>query len=313
MELDPAQQEIIALLGRSPDRPELPADLGEQLSTALTEQLAPLAVLMGEESAMSGNSIFINKRLLANLHTCEAMAIAEKHGDFAWSVPTARGTVAHKAVELLVNWRGPADPSTVVDAALVRLVDDPRADLANFLGGLGEGEHAELRGQVVAWVTQFMECFPPLKPQWFPTVEANTKATFLQGRIVLGGRTDLTLGRPGEKVIIDLKTGSPHASHRDDLRFYGLVDTLKLKRAPRKLASYYLDTARAHAEDVTEGVLWSSVARTVDGVSRFVRIERGGEEPTRRPGSQCRWCPLADTCEAARQYEAQREEQDDRW
>ena len=59
-------------------------------------------------------------------------------------------------------------------------------------------------------------------------------------------RIDLTLGVPrgGEsrKVIVDLKTGRLLHRHREDLRFYALIETLVRDVPPRLLASYSLDS-----------------------------------------------------------------------
>ena len=57
------------------------------------------------------------------------------------------------------------------------------------------------------------------------------------------------------KVLVDLKTGGFAPSHRDDLRFYALVETLRLGVPPRLLASYYLDGGRLQQEPVSEDTL----------------------------------------------------------
>jgi RecB family exonuclease len=85
--------------------------------------------------------------------------------------------------------------------------------------------------------------------------------------------------------------------HREDLRFYALIETLRIGVPPRLLASYYLDTASFVPEEVTEDTLMASVARLSDGVGRLVELLHGGRTPTRIPGPPCRWCPVYDTCE----------------
>ena len=64
-------------------------------------------------------------------------------------------------------------------------------------------------------------------------------------------------GFPPGKVLLDLKTGGFGPAHRDDLRFYALVETLRLGVPPRLLATYYLDAARLQQEAVTEELLRS--------------------------------------------------------
>jgi hypothetical protein len=121
------------------------------------------------------------------------------------------------------------------------------------------------------------------------------------GSLVLVGKVDLLLGRTrgneAGKVIIDLKTGRFHASHLDDLRFYALVETLRLGVPPRLVAGYYLDDASARPEAVTEGSLRAALARTADGVTAIVELRHGERAPGRRPGPPCWWCPIAADCE----------------
>jgi CRISPR/Cas system-associated exonuclease Cas4 (RecB family) len=120
------------------------------------------------------------------------------------------------------------------------------------------------------------------------------------GRIVLQGRVDLTLGHArgttARKVLIDLKTGGFAPGHAEDLRFYALLETLRIGTPPIRLATYYLDSGRPHAERVTLDTLHSAVRRTVDGAVRLAGLIDHGQPPVRRPGPSCRWCPLQDGC-----------------
>ena len=129
---------------------------------------------------------------------------------------------------------------------------------------------------------------------------------------MLSGKVDLTLGsaRSGEsrKVIIDLKSGSPAVVHRDDLRFYALVETLRLGVPPRRVATYYLDSARAQPEDITAELLHAAARRTVDGARKLLELRLGARPPEVRPGGACRWCPVLETCESG-QLQVQRAEE----
>src|SRR5690606_30617843 len=148
-----------------------------------------------------------------------------------WSVAAARGKVAHKAIELSINWRREITPWSLVDEALARLElgDD---DFARWLQGIGEAERAELRGEANDRVVKFLECWPPLRKGWRPATEASVRQDVAGERVVLRGKVDLTLGAPdglvAGKVLIDLKTGGTRPAHLDDLRFYALVETLRL-------------------------------------------------------------------------------------
>lgn len=244
---------------------------------------------------LGGERLFVNKHFLSRVHGCEAQHLSPE--GFAWNVQNARGFVVHKAIELLVNWRGEPEPGELVDDALARLADDP-GERGAFVAGLTDGDLAELRSGAVSRVTRFVEVFPPIPRSATPVTESPTR--FTHGCIELGGRSDLTLGRlqgdESRRVIIDLKSGRRVHSHREDLRFYALVETLAHRVPPRKLATVYLDEADAEVEDVSEGVLRAALRRTLDGIARHVELTVERRDAVKRPGAPCRWCPLRTDC-----------------
>lgn len=290
-EFNPAQQRVIDLLGKAPDRdrPIIPAELGDELQAELDETLTAAA-----EVIPPNQPLFVSKHALAGVNQCEAHHLAGD-GAFEWSPATARGTVAHRAIELGVHVQGQPVPGDLVDEAIARLAD-ANAPISHYVESLGDYDRAEIRSLAVNHVSRFFDCFPPLKAAWIPRTESRIAAEFAGGRIRLSGKVDLTLGRAGDKVIIDLKTGWPSPMHREDLRFYALLDTITLGVAPRKVASYYLDEAVAHAEDVSEGSLVAAARRTAAGVLRLIELHHDKAEPVRHAGPTCRWCPLADDC-----------------
>ena len=289
--LNPAQRRVIDLLGRGAERAELPAGIHGELRAVLEEELEPLAEHLGD------TPLWVSKHALATVHACEAHYVASVDDRFDWTPANARGIVAHRAIEILVHWQGDPAPADVVDETIARLTDEhDRGGIGGFLAAIDPYDRAELRGLAVEHVTAFTECFPRLKAAWRPRTEARMRVELLDGRVVLSGKVDLSLGRPGDKVIIDLKTGYPRQQHREDLRFYALLETLSLGVAPRKLASYYLDAAATHPEDVTEGVLRAALRRTVDGIHRIVDVRGQHREPERTPGPQCNWCAVFEGC-----------------
>lgn len=289
----PAQQRVIDLLGRGADDRPVPPEAVAALRSELDERLAPVAGRIPD-----GATLFVGKSGLHQMDTCEGRWQAEASGRFRWTVPSARGTVAHKAIELGANWRGEADPCRLVDEATARLAEDT-SPLGTFLRSLSTVELAELRRDAVAFVTAFEECFPPLKGRWRPVVDGPAKVPLAGGRVILSGRPDLTLGRAadGGKVVIDLKTGRPTRHHVDDLRFYALVDACKVGIAPRRLASVYLDAGEPVSEPVTVGVLEAATERVVRSVEAMVEVRTGSRPAAVRPGPACRWCPAARGCE----------------
>ena len=278
---------------------------GDDIVALRTDAAAGLAELA---SRLDGDdTMFVTKHGVRSVLACEANHLAPD--DFKWSPARARGQVSHKAIQLLLNWRGEPTPADLVDDAMARLADDERS-LGNYVAGLSAGDEADLRGQTVERVTKFLECFPPLDRRWHPMTEAAAQFP-VDGPIVLRARVDLVIGRPAgaesRKVIVDLKSGRIAPAHREDLRFYALVETLCRDVPPRKLASFSLDSGVAVTEEVTLGLLRSSLRRTLDAVERMIELRSESRPPDRSPGVTCRWCQLAADCAPGTAYLADEE------
>ena len=295
--LTPLQRRTLDALRRTGDPlvfdAELIADIRTEMRVALdefTERLEP------------DQDIFVTKHRIGSALDCEEHHLAPD--EFEWKPATAKGQVAHRAIQLMLSWRGDPSPTDLVEEAMARLVDEDRG-IGIWMAALGPADEADLRGMSVERVTKFIESFPPLDRRSNPVTEAAAQWP-LDGPILLRARVDLMIGRPSgdesRKVIIDLKTGRPNARHRQDLGFYALLETLARGVPPRKLATFYLDASEAQSEDVSERLLRTAVRRTLDGINAIVELEYEGRTPVRRPGSSCRWCPLAATCADGRGY-----------
>lgn len=292
----PLQLRTLALLRKGPEplvfAEEFVAELTEAARTALDE----FAERVGDVQ------VFLSKSRLSDVFGCEARLLAGE--DFTWTTRLASGIVAHRAVELLLNRRVAATPAQLVDEAYEQLADDPHPRSAGpYLAGLPEPERALLRSDAVERVTAFEESFPPLPHSVRVQTEARVRWP-ADGAVVMQGKVDLVIGtrpqgRVSHKVLVDLKTGTPWPSHREDLRFYALLETLRSGVPPRKLASYYLDAGDAQVEDVTEAVLRTALRRTLDGVDRLIELQVEGAEPVKRVGAACGWCPLGVSGECA--------------
>ncbi len=293
--LNPAQMDVLEQLGAQiDDRPVFPDDLRHHLRAALETATAPHLDTLPE-----GADLFLHKHRLAQVHGCETKFVADEAEEFEWKVPIARGTIVHKAVELAVNWRREIEPPTIIDEVLARFEQDS-GSLGHWLRGCNEAERAELRSESLDSISKYLECWPPLKPAWRPVTESRLRAELHGGRLILAGKVDLTLGaaqgqRAG-KVLVDFKTGGFVPVHREDLRFYALVETLRIGVPPRLLASYYLDQAHFVPEAVTEETLLATVARVSDGVDRLASLLHGDCIPAKLVGPACRWCPVIDSC-----------------
>lgn len=283
----PLQVKTLAVLRRSAEPVVFDPDVIDELCTEFAAAIAAF----GER--LDGEQLWISKHRLATVFGCEVQHLLDD--PFEWSPQVAGGQVAHRAIELLLNRRVELPPAALVDEAFEQLADTERG-LGPYLAGLPEGQRALLRSTAVERVINFQECFPPLPAATKVRTESSIKWP-LDGPIVLSGKVDLLIGanevgRESRKVIIDLKTGYVAARHRDDLRFYALVETLRAGVPPRKLASFYLDAGEAQPEDVTMGVLNAAARRTLDGINREIELRVEGAAPAKRPGPPCRWCPL---------------------
>jgi hypothetical protein len=303
--LTPTQARAMTdLFGAGQSRPTFDQGLGPALRAELEEALAPIAAGLPADKTLAAT-----KGALAHVHTCEGLWVAEAAAGFAWSTPTARGTVAHKAVELAAHLGDVPPPLDLVDLAIERLIDaggdwGPRT----WLLDAPAAELAELRGAAADWVVKFQDTFPPLRRQWRPRLESALTVELCGGAIALRGKVDLALGRAegteARVLIVDFKTGRLQRMHIDDLRFYALLETIRVGVPPFRLATFSLDSGTWVAEDVDDDILSATVRRVVAGVTKLAEVgplAAVARPPTLASGPACRWCPAASTCPAARQ------------
>lgn len=288
--LTPLQRQTLELLERRGDPVYFDLSISDELRATINEGLAELAQRVPAPPPDRPTALRVNKFDLSQVLTCERCYAAKEA--FSWSPQTARGSVAHRAIQLGVNWRdGEPVPALLVDEAITRLRSEERA-ISEWLDTIDPATRADVRSAAVERASKFFEAFPPLQPQWRPTTEATTSYP-PAGPIVLVGRVDLTLGGPrgdeSTKVLIDVKTGRHHPRHRDDLRFYALLETLTRRVPPRLMVSYSLESCAADIEPVDEARLRSTVRRVLDAIERMIELDHEQRSPTqgRHPG--CRF------------------------
>lgn len=303
--LSPMQQRTLGLLRRTADPVVFDQAFVASLRADVDDAFAGFTERLGEQT------VFMSKHRVTSVLGCEVQHLLDD--DFSWSAAVAGGQVAHRAIQLLLNWRGDPVPADVIDEAIARLSNDDNS-LGDWIAGLSEADLADLRGFATDKLIKFQECFPPLDKRAAPTTESSVRWP-LDGPIVLSGKVDLTIGRPtgaeSRKVIIDLKTGWVSPKHREDLRFYALVETLRSQVPPRKLASFYLDAGDPVVEDVSERVLLTASRRMLDAVNAEIELRVEGRPPVKRPGTSCRWCPHAIDCQEGTAYLAGRNDASD--
>jgi len=305
--LNEAQQRVIDELGATmAERPTFADGLAVGLRERINDGLQPALALLGDD-----DSVVISKFMLTQVLSCEPRFLHENSRPFEWSVPVARGTVAHKAVELSVHWRTTPVAVDLVEESLSTLSHDG-SPISDYLRHLPEAERAQLRSEAVNATQAFLDGFPPLRthPHWRPAVEVRSRYELQGNRGVMMGKVDLSLGSPSGdrsgRVFIDLKTGRRAHSHRDDLRYYALIETIRYGTPPRMLASYYLDESRLSTEIVTNAVLWAAAERVVAATSRLIELTATTSAevpaPVYRPSLACRWCSLLRTCETGTRF-----------
>lgn len=306
--LTPSQRRVLdELMGAGRPRPTFDASLGEELRARMDEGLSGVEALLGD-----GDLLTVRKKDLSQVHACESHHLAELDAPFAWSARTARGSIAHRAIELSVRLAHlPA--GDLVDIAIARLVEDGDDwSPASWLREAGEVDLADLRAYATDAVHKFQDEFPPVKQAWRPRVESGMYARLCDGRVTLRGKVDLALGQArgteARVMIVDFKTGSPSSAHLDDLRYYALLETLRVGVPPFRLVSWYLDSGHWHAEDVTVDVLLAAARRTVDGTRKIAELRAKARTPEVNPGPACSFCVRRDDCEGAAVWAAQRDQ-----
>lgn len=298
--LNPAQAEAEELL-REPrhERPVHRPELRSELRDLLHDELAEVA-------AWVDKPIRLAKHTLASVHGCEARFVHEERAPFVATAAVVRGTVAHKAIELSVS-AGGNSPGKLVDRAIARLfAGDDWA--AQWLHASDELDRAEVRSIACDRVAKFMECFPPLRTGWRPVTESRWSHDVHGGTIRLTGKVDLTIGaadgmRAG-KVVVDFKTGNRALTHVEDLRFYALLETLRVGVPPWKVVTAYLDSGTFAVEVVTEQALEAAARRVIAGAVKVAELRDGGREPELRGGPGCSWCPRVAECETGQRARA---------
>ncbi len=294
--LTPAQADTLTMLRGEGPRPTFDLALRRELRACLEGGITDLAVLLERP-------LWVGKTPLGRVFACEAHEVAEQQVPFDWNLANARGTVAHRAIELSVHLAGPASPLHLVDTAITRMADDPDSGIGAFLGRLDEADLAELRSDVNNLVSDFLDQWPPLKSSWRPTTEARLKAELCGGKVVVSGKVDLALGAPvgteAGRVFVELKSGAARAQHLDDLRLYALLETLRIGVPPRRLAVHSLDSGSLLVVDVDLDVLQAAARRTIAGVRTLAELHLGLRSPQVTANPACRWCSARGGCEGA--------------
>ena len=297
----PAHERLVAdLLAWDEPRPVVDPGLRARLHAELEDGLAPLV-----DHVPAGERLFLSKSRISAL-VCDGRYLDQQEAPFTWSLQLAGGKLAHRAIELDHTSRRAAGPDEVVDHAWQEMVTGV-GSLADWLNQLGRVEGSALRHTAEQRVTDFRDTWPVLPPQAHLRLEQRIDATLADGRLLLTGTPDLTIGGVRDDrarmLLVDLKTGRRNPMvERQDLRLYALLATLKYGLPPFRWATYYVSEGAWDAEDLDPDLLHRAVRRVVDTALRAATLEfdrPADSELQLTGGAWCRYCGRRATCPAA--------------
>lgn len=299
-ELNPQQRDVrdeLLLYGQP--RPTPDRALGRALRHRAIEELTALA-----DGLDPSDWIRVDKHRLSQAHTCTGYLRARSTEDFTWSVANVRGKVLHRALEGLIMSAYRRAPLELAGAAIDELAEDEDDRTPGpFLADLPAGDRQDLARDVNDLLVKFVSDWPPVLAGWSPRVESPVKLAF--GPIHLQAQFDLALGVPmgdeSRTFIVDFKSGWSNNDHRQEACFYGLMETLRSRVPPYRVATYYLDSGEYTVDDVDEELLHATFDWLVEGVRRII-LARSEEPVTYEPSAACRWCPARTDCDDGQQW-----------
>ncbi len=284
------------VLGWGQDRPRFEASLVEELRAHLEDSLAPVV-----DRLDPADTIAVSKHDLGTVFSCERRFSSD--APFIVSLANVRGTVFHRALERTINSPEPLPPLERARAAVEYCATTGSPELRwcqEFLGGLSPDDHHDLVRDVGLLVSTFTSDWPVLSTRWDPKVEYRLRARLAGGRVTLNGKPDLVVGTArgtmARALIVDFKTGWVRAEHREDLRFYALLETLVRGVPPFRLVSYYPESGEPVVEDVTVALLESAARRVVDGIDRIEALRARRRAPRERGNGLCKFCAELPSC-----------------
>ncbi len=303
--LNPKQQEVLKrLIDFGGDRPEYPQDFAVKMLANLETRLGPAL-----KTRDPSKTWWLTKSALIDVGMCEGLHLARRaersSGTQTWTFEKARGTLAHRCVEYLVLAPDTIPPLTAAEASLARL-SETDSSLGEWIKTLAEPERVELVQYCTNMASEFLQQWPPINAEWQPRVEIPARAYLLENRVGLIGRYDLALGSPkgrqARTLIVDFKFGEVRPAHLDELRFYALVETLKLGIPPYRVAAYGFDSARFVVEDVTEMSLVATMDWLVQRALVLAEIESETRPPILTGNPLCTWCPALPNCQTGQTW-----------
>ncbi len=202
--------------------------------------------------------------------TKKMVAGGTHHRSSACTYEFVRGALVAALFRLVVTCGPSEDPFR--DACEMVLAEPHQGEIAAFLASMEERDRRGLARELLLHGRNLAARWPDLLPSWMPRTAVAMNTTFDGGRIVLRGMADLVIGVPSHHLpsvcLVAVKSTPLHSAHRDELRFLGLVETLRSGTAPFRLATYSTLTGEVIAEAVTEELLKNAVMMTIAAIER---------------------------------------------
>jgi len=280
----PALLERLRVTGRL--RPAADPAFTADLKGLLESGLQDLAELGGPED---GGRLVVTKDRLTGVLACPGHRTVDRFGERSFTIPMACGALVDALFRQIVTVGSVGDP--LADALDGLGTDERQSGLVAWIGGLAPSDLAELRAEVDRQVQGLVSRWPVLDPHWLPRTQEAMRAGLAGGRIELSARVDLAIGRPAEDegsvAIVEVKSGARRPAHREDLRFYALVEALRSPAPPFAVATYYSRTGEVDVESVTHDLLVEAARRCLVGTRELAGAPSGADS-----GAWCSACAV---------------------
>jgi len=244
-----------------------------------------LAELSPDGAAADGGRLVVTKDRLTRALRCPVHRNVDRFGQRDFSLPLACGALVDVLFRQIVTVGTVGDP---MGEALEGLgMEGHQSPLKAWIDGLPSVDLAELRSEVDRQAHRLAERWPALEPAWLPRTQESVRASLVGGLVELSARVDLAVGRPaGDEAtvaVVELKSGVRRPGHRDDLRFYALIEALRNPAPPFAVATYYSRTGELDVLAVTHDGLVEAARRCVAGTRLLAGAASDVDDVT--------WCP----------------------
>lgn len=273
----------------------LPGSLLDQLRSDLE---AAARVLHEYAYPLDAGPVRLNKRLVETLVTCERLTLTRAHSD----LPLGENLVLGTLVDKLATYRSlageVAEDALAFAEELLRLEapDDHRAaDQLTWLRGLGQAERERIEETLAERQSALLEPWPNLQ-SWHPRPEERASLVLADGDVIVSGRVDIALGGPRwglPGVLVEVKGGMTHRSHRDDQHLYALLFAFRDWEPPAAVVTCSAADGAVVGEPVDTDMLRAASRRLAAALHTACCLA-GGAAPTGCEQPGCSACAMGD-------------------